>query len=347
MAATVDITGALNPVECGVRLGWRIVEVYQAPPPYLDQDDGVDPLPPRLPDKEHLGEYARGKMLIGEIEHDLAVLIDAAGLQLDVVAQIAQLKNEPVRPETVQTELIKVSFALADALAAAAPMLRKALRLGHLLANVVTKPDVADFAGFKGRALADLAEARDRLGELGDVLPNRTSKIVSDSAKRWIELFESAQTPAEVDLGALDVQGRIWRQLLCGQRAPDQFLQPEDYEAAGGELLRGFGGIIRGFLRRSWWLVVFALAVIVVGTIAIVGLIPGGPAQVATLLVAGAGALGISWKTLSATVGAAIARSTDELWAAEVEIATVDAVTQLQPRSRRTRTRAPASRLGA
>jgi hypothetical protein len=122
--------------------------------------------------------------------------------------------------------------------------------------------------------------------------------------QHWVQARRSA------DDGAvrtnLRSQGEQWRSLLTGEVKADDLLELRDYRQA----FSIYVGQVADIYRKSPWLWGAFLALFAatgVGIWAIVHFAPKGAAVVAGIIAAGAGALGISWKTIAATAGKAAA----------------------------------------
>lgn len=125
---------------------------------------------------------------------------------------------------------------------------------------------------------------------------------------------------------------------MAGEVAGKTLLRSDDYVAAGERLLRSGRKIAGRFIIR-WWPGLLAIAVVTAAALwAAVTYAPAGSTRVAAVLVSAAGALGVSWKTVSATLGKALNQAEASLWDSEVIVAIGQAAT-IHPTAKPTTTR--------
>ncbi|MDQ4215843.1 hypothetical protein [Microbacterium capsulatum] len=323
-------SGVLTPTGSAIRLGWQLATVYLDPPPAQPGDPA--PAPPHLPGTSEIGAYRRGKMLVGEIEHDLQALTTSLGLDPQNLATVTALKEEGVDPATTRSDVLTVYQSLLVELAAVAPHLQVALGLGRMLADTTLMPDPAQPGTYEEHFdPARLENAYGWLGDLHEDLPEHAAGAVSGSLKAWAGwVGDPAHATALTDKAtrsALRTQGKLWRQLLCGDKQAADLLQSDDYAEASSRMIEQFRGVLFRFFRRWWAPIAGVVLVAVLVTVLGIWLLPDAALKVTTVLVAAAGALGITWKTVSSTVGRALATSREELWNAEVTRAIVAAAT--------------------
>jgi hypothetical protein len=119
----------------------------------------------------------------------------------------------------------------------------------------------------------------------------------------------------------------MWRRLVAGEVVPKSLLGSDDYVAAGERLLGRSRQIAARFLRRWWFPAAVLLGSTGAAVWAAVTYAPAGSTRVAAVLVSLAGALGVSWKTVSATLGRALSQAESALWDSEVVTAIGEAAT--------------------
>jgi len=104
-----------------------------------------------------------------------------------------------------------------------------------------------------------------------------------------------------------------------------------DYNQAGDRVARRFLGLVGGY-ALSWWYMIAGLLAVAGATIwAILDIVPRGGASTAAIIATVAASLGISWKTVAATLGRVTARAEGPIWDTEVGAAIVIAATHLRP----------------
>jgi len=115
--------------------------------------------------------------------------------------------------------------------------------------------------------------------------------------------------------------------LLCDERAAIDLLTARDDKLAGDRVARRFLGLV-GSYALSWRYMIVGLLIVVGATIcAIVVVVPHGGASTAAIIATIAASLGISWKTVAATLGWVTARAEGPIWDSELGAAIVIAAT--------------------
>jgi hypothetical protein len=141
---------------------------------------------------------------------------------------------------------------------------------------------------------------------------------------------------------ALHRQGELWRAILSGEKDCLDFLSTDAYLRAADQLLGRIRHLTLRFVRRFWITTTLA-AVVLVGAIVTV-LLVHATSTVVAVVVAGAGAIGITWKGAASSLGRVLTQAQRPLWEGELDAAVADAMT-LMPRERRSAGR-PADRNG-
>lgn len=338
-----DSPSQANPnVEIAIRLGWRLAEAYHEPPPVNPPEAKPgEPLPDRLPGESKLGEYELGKTLIAEIQHDVTALEKTFGFTLESDPELAGLIKEGVDADSTKTSLLTVHRELRRALATEDVHVATGLDLGRMLADTVLLANprtpetlVDEFDHFR------LGNAYSWLDDLHSLLPDHTSDAVSGSLRQWEVWVKVNNGVAPVGIETATVvhgrftrtlhhQGEVWRRLLCGEKMALDLLSADDYKKAGDRVAKRFLGLIGGYVK-SWWYMILLFLVIIVGIVwAIISFAPSGPSTTAALIATAAGSLGVSWKTVASTLGRVTTAAEQPLWDAEVKEAIVIAATRL------------------
>jgi len=180
------------------------------------------------------------------------------------------------------------------------PHLAKALVVGQQLAEFIFGP-----AALAERLSAENVQRTcSLLAKLKASFPQRATTAVSGSLEYWQHLPEKYRATS-TDVGAaLLSQGERWRSLLTGESRADDLLNLGDYRQAFGEYMHQ----VALLSEKARWLmgtVVTLLAITGGGIFLIIRFAPAGAAVTAGVIAAVAGALGITWKTVAATVGKA------------------------------------------
>lgn len=159
---------------------------------------------------------------------------------------------------------------LLEALTVADFRLGKAYGLGRAMAETALLPAAAATdkeAEQQFRCVlapGRLVTIRDWLADLKTLLPAHTAYAVSRSLQGWEQWAHGP--PADGDWAAaqpaIQVQGRIWRQLLTGEKAARDILKLSDYHAAGVR-------VAKRVITRFWW--VIAIAAFLIADVIFVG----------------------------------------------------------------------------
>jgi hypothetical protein len=131
-------------------------------------------------------------------------------------------------------------------------LLGKAYSLGRAVAETVLLPTnvITDeqrrhqfISAFDAGRLITI---RDWLTDLKTLLPDHTAYAVSRGLLDWQQWVQQGQPAGDWSAArsAIRVQGRIWRELLTGEKAARDILGLSDYVAAAR---RGTGQVIRRF----------------------------------------------------------------------------------------------------
>jgi len=339
--STATVPADAQSVQIAVRLGWRLAEAYHTPPPPHPAAASEDaPVPDRLPGGSRLSMYERGRTLLAEIQHDATQLASAYGFTLASAAGLAGLPASDA--EATRRTLLSVHQDLRRALACANSHAVRGFDLGRMLADTVLLADAHAPAGLAELFGHDrLENAYGWLGDLHRLLPDHSADAVAGSLHHWEQWVTLSLVPprgadAPMLLGtavvrALHHQGELWRRLLCGDRQAVDLLTARDYKQAGDRVARRFLGLV-GSYALSWWYMIAGLLVVAGATIwAILDIVPRGGASTAAIIATVAASLGISWKTVGATLGRVTARAEGPIWDTEVGAAIVIAATHLPP----------------
>jgi hypothetical protein len=184
------------------------------------------------------------------------------------------------------------------------PLLSKAIDLGLHLANLVFGP--ANQTHQVVSLGPQFSEKRVQvtcslLDELQSAFPLRAAAAVSGSLVYW-QHWVTGHPADDAVRKELQSQGEQWQGLLTGEICADDLLDLQDYRQA----MQVYAGQVAGLWRKNPLLWKAASALLVAsgaGIWAIVTYAPKGAAVVAAIIATAAGALGISWKTITATVG--------------------------------------------
>jgi hypothetical protein len=289
-------------------------------------------LPTILPSLSRLSGGKRTEFGIAEVEAGLSRL-GLAGTDPPSTEELNKtFKDAEADADDVKRAVYQLHLAILRECNAADRALGKAYELGRALAD--TCPQQID-----RRSMAEQLN-RYRLDELGrwladlaSRLPAHSSRAVRISMARWKIAAQDGESSAlfeQEDLGtvhrALDRQVQIWRSLLTGEKQAKDMLGTDGYAQAVGFAVRDSRRLITGYLWRFAPFVLLALALLGAG---VWGLLTyEDTSKVIASFAAVAGAVGISWKGLAATLGRAADEIEKPIWAASVDLVVADAITQ-------------------
>ena len=183
-----------------------------------------------------------------------------------------------------------------------------------------------------------LTNAYEWLNDLHNLLPQYSADAVIGSLKAWESWTERhTMEPRPGNLTRLvQAQGKLWKQLLCGDKNAADLLRPSDYSIAAGKLIKRFGIATWSYVWRSSPLIVAAAIGLYFLVARILTSVPLD-SQPVSLVATAAGVIGISWPTVAATLGRALKAAQSPLWEAEVKEAIVGACSRYLGEMGRTR----------
>lgn len=330
--------------------GWRMAELYDHEDlPAPRQTEPHAPVPPHLPGASEMSDYEKARLIIDQARAASRSLAETLGVELPSLDPvIATLDRPGHHADEVRREILAAYVGTRDQIAGVAPSAGMSCGLGRMLADTALlprtgRPEVLTerFDSYR------VSNAYRWLDDLSTALPRHAAGAVKASLSAWEGWVQSLpRTADKVDPGRLDgavvrklrAQGEIWRRLMAGEVAGKTLLRSDDYVAAGERLLRSGRKIAGRFIIR-WWPGLLAIAVVTAAALwAAVTYAPAGSTRVAAVLVSAAGALGVSWKTVSATLGKALNQAEASLWDSEVIVAIGQAAT-IHPTAKPTTTR--------
>jgi hypothetical protein len=335
--STQELAHAHSGICRAVALGWQVAQLFHSPVhrgPACDPERG-DHLPgrsdfPGASQSTWLGEQIQSQMglLVGEVPPVLA------GAMSDVLT----LLTDPDRSRDATLDAVfTLHCRLLEALSVADFLLGKAYGLGRAIAETTLLPANASTGDQRQDQFRSMFESgrlmtiKDWLADLKTLLPDHTAYAVSRGLHDWQQWV--AENPPADDRddarSAIRVQGRVWRELLTGEKAARDVLSLSDYLATAR---RGAGQV----LRRFWWAItgtaVLAAGIIYAGSY--LHAIPD-PVRVAGGIAWLAGAAGLFSRAVSVVLGQGITRTEGWLWQIELDGSVAAATTYLPPGARK------------
>jgi hypothetical protein len=364
-SSTDSSAAAMNAVQYSFRLGWRFAQLYHNPHrANRDIAASSGALPQHLPGVSELSDSVRAALLLGEIQHDLDSLCTDKSLgssALDRVktsmTALAAVMTGPADETGKRGQILETYTLLRLDLGAADAHSGTALDLGRMIGDTVLLPRPEQLAQgllaaekelpAEKQPAADVLLARYLQHQFGQYrlanfyawledlhasFPAHAADTVKGSLQVWQGWIAENKGAApggqsEQLKRALGSQGERWRRLLSGEILAMDLLSEDDYRAAAADLFSRLRGMVGSFVRR-FWPVIGVIAVATAGVIwAIVAFAAAGVATIVALIATAAGSLGVSWKTISSTLGKVASKAEDPLWDAEVTQALIVAAT--------------------
>ena len=314
-----------------VALGWQVAQLFHAP---VHRGPAADP--PRgdhLPGRAEFPGASQSTWLGEQIQSQAqALLQQPARVVREALSDVRALLADPGRDrEATLDAIFALHCRLLEALTVEDFRLGKAYGLGRAMAETAMLPADATTDELREQQFRSVLDAgrlitiKDWLADLKTLLPDHTAYAVSRSLHDWHEWV--AGNPAAGDWGparsAIRVQGRIWRELLTGEKAARDILSLADYFAAGRRAAAGV-------LMRFWWLIAAAI-LLIAGVIFAGSYLHNVPplvrlaGDVAWL----AGAAAIWLRGAGTFLGSGVTRAEGWLWQTELDGSVAVAATRL------------------
>lgn len=330
-------------------LGWEMAELHSDPHTKrsfsqteetasgneAEQDAGLRTL-------SDLERWEQSQISLASIRvalHRLGPAIAAAGLE-SPAADAAMEAFQAGENDKLKEAIRRLHDELVCCLHAADDNLGKAYDLGRSLAYTCRRPK--SWEGVREEFQRwRLATLTGWLADLSSYLPDHSSRAVAISMGIWQEAIPDpgkrmceGQVAGDLDqvtrqqmMRQLHRQAKLWRAVLTGAKSGRQMLQAKDYVAAVGRLCRRAIHLL--FSPRTYFLAPLILAA---GGVAIGFILSSGATEINKIIgaiAAGAGALGITWTGVKATLGRLVADVEEPLWGAELDVAIGGAMTTL------------------
>jgi hypothetical protein len=281
-----------------------------------------------LPGRSEFPGATQSLWLGEQIETYVRALFPALSVESPVThglsAVLAMLRDSGRHREATREAIFALHCQLLEAVSTADFRLGKAYGLGRALAETALIP--ADTPEEEGRARQFLAlldggrliTIKDWLYDLKTVLPDHAAYAVIRSLDVWQAWAAGARVPAgsAQARGQIRIQGRVWREMLTGEKAARDLLNLSHYLSAARNVAGRVAASLWQFKR------LLGLAVVVTaGVIALVMFVRGVSPSVR--LLAGlawlAGALGLSIRGAGALLGGALTDVEGWLWQSELD----------------------------
>ncbi len=311
-------------VIAALRLGWNMAQLYGQDPDWSECRPATKKnLKPHLASASEISDKEKAQILLDRVAADLSTLNVAVSLSsLDSYKEGGR--------EKYRSALNDIFIDIHSKLAAADSKLDTALSLGHILSDTIYLPEKDERANLEHCFTAGrLQNAHEWLNALSPDLPTGSADAVSGSLKIWeSRVAATEKVPDERFIRMLHAQGKLWHQLLCGDKSVASQIHPEHYAEAAGRLTERFAHTLGHYLKTWWLLVIILLAItgaLLVWLILSSHLSAGQ--QLLGYIATALSIVGISWKTFGTSLGRAFSASEKPLWEAELREAAVQACT--------------------
>src|SRR3984957_11684479 len=321
----------------GVALGWQVGQLFHSPlhPGPACAPRGGDPLPGG-PDSPAASQSVwLGEQIQSQVQQLMASLPQV--LMEALADALAALTNPDRSRDATLDAVFTLHCRLLESLTVSDVLLGKAYGLGRAIAETSLLPanaltDEQRAAHFRAMFEAGrLITIKDWLADLKTLLPSHTAYAVSRSLHDWRGWGAPAPDTADwaAARSAVRVQGRLWRELLTGEKAARDILSLSDYLAAAR---RGTMELMCLF----WW-VIAAAAIRTGGVIYAGSSLHGLPdlVRVVGSIAWLAGAAGLLAKGATAVLGQGLTRAEGWLWQTELDGSVALAATCLPPGARK------------
>jgi hypothetical protein len=328
---------ALSPAHCGiccaVALGWQVAQLFHSPVHRGPASDPVrgDHLPGRSEFPGASQSTWRGEQIQSQLD---LLLVRPPQILAEAMSDVLAALTDPGRSRNTTLDLVlTLHCRLLEALTVADFLLGKAYGLGRAMAETILLPANATTDEQREQQFHSVFETgrlikiKDWLVDLKTLLPDHTAYAVSRGLHDWQQWV--AGNPGTGDWStarsAIRVQGRVWRELLTGEKAARDILCLSDYLSAGR---RGTAQVI----RRFWW-VIAATTLLTAGVIYAGSYLHGIPdlVRVAGSIAWLAGAAGLFLRGATAAFGQGLTHAEGWLWQTELDGSVAVAATCLPP----------------
>jgi len=325
--------------QLALQLGWTMAVLYGNIPHTTFDEAG------RLPTTHELPVDERRALELGRLTYLLTTLSErpdcrSAGLPTDT-ALVPEVGSEDFKGS-----IRRLNLLVLKALARTNPAIGMSYELGRSIRDTVNPP--VEAPGSSANLLATqlartrVARMQDSLATLSTQYPDHAAAVVSASLGRWSELAELTVGSGKSYLKGrnqraafeqkmkdfLLPQGDVWLTLLVGALSTSGLLSPEGFVKAGQEALHRSAVIVLDVLKK-YWLAVAIGVVLTAGVLFLAYINLSGAAKVWTYIAAISGAVGVSVKSLTSSLGRMSAKAEKPIFSVAQEDAMAWAVTTM------------------
>jgi hypothetical protein len=275
-------------VELGFLLGWHIAELFflsPEPSSASDEANGVASYsnqPAFMTAMDDLSAPQQAQLLARKIHTESKALAahissvnpaaDLGALTIDGSEALVAAAAQSSGPGTAsfRKQVSEQDIGILLALQAADPSVGKSYVLARDLAAVMLNP-----ANLTSRILGD-QKRMSRLNAALEDLKSQYAQWAADAVRRnlveWQKWADAAGKNADLETPPANVllrQAEIWRAMLGGEKAPSDFLRPQDYLAANRKMLLEFTRELRAAITANRRVVAVVAVMTLVAVVAI------------------------------------------------------------------------------
>lgn len=254
--STQELAHAHSGICRAVALGWQVAQLFHSP---VHRGRACDPeRGDHLPGRSEFPGASQSTWLGEQIQSQMSPLLtELPPVLAEAMSDVLALLTDPGRSRDATLDAIfTLHCRLLEALTVADFLLGKAYGLGRAMAETTMLPANAITSAQRLEQFQNMFEAgrlitiKDWLADLKTLLPDHTAYAVSRGLHDWQHWVEQNPPAGDWDgaRSAIRVQGRIWRELLTGEKAARDVLSLSDYLATAK---RGTGQVIRRSARGS------------------------------------------------------------------------------------------------
>jgi hypothetical protein len=328
-------------VTISLNLGWEVTEMICRGVPRADK---TRPARADLATLSDLLPWEVTEISLTTIEADiyhLTPVLTQAGLDSSSTAGLRDAFDGG-DPDELGLAVTALHYELMRVLHAADFRSGQAYDLGRALAYTVLKPhDVgslrSQFARFRLQTLQGW------LADLATALPPHAGRAVAVSLDLWQHAIpdpdlrsskpdSAAVLPRDV-WEVLHRQGKLWREILTGEKSGRDMLASQHYVEAGLRMLGNTTALISRFfhMRRIAATTCVTVAAVVTAVVLLISFEQQDVTKATGSVLVAAAAFGISWTGARATLGKMLAKLEQPLWQIELDTAVAEAITLLSP----------------
>jgi hypothetical protein len=318
-----------------LELGWHIAELYHWPAGLETEESSS--IESRLPRQSDLSPRAQARLLSQQIGAAAKRIISPAQDPVtQSIAAVSSLLTNDNKPsiENLRQDASTLHRQILQAITIQSSVLSKAYSLGQTLAEISlvagtgTSTDMELVKNFF--STPTIRPVYLWLSELKSLLPPHAAYAVSRTLEDWrIWVTSKAEPQLTSGAEAMVAQGRVWRELLTGEKNATDLLNIGNYLRAAQEI---FARVLAS-VKRYWYLICI-IAAVVAGVCAFI--IELDHVSTTTKFIANfvwlAGVFGLSVKGFGNLLGTALKNAEGWLWQGELDESVAEAAAHLPPR---------------